>query len=60
MKKETTYTRDTSKPFDDNDIDYSTIDKMTDEKVHKAALDDPDAQPQTEEELKQFKRVKPK
>ncbi|MBL1261565.1 MAG: hypothetical protein COB33_013665 [Thiotrichaceae bacterium] len=60
MNKKTTYSRDRSKPFDDSDIDYSTIDKMTDEEVHKAALEDPDAQPQTEEELKQFKPINPK
>ncbi len=27
--------------------------------VHKAALEDPDAQPQTKKELEQFKRVNP-
>ncbi len=60
MNKDTTCTRDTSKPFDDSNIDYSAIDNMTDEEVHKAALEDPDAQPQTKKELEQFKRVNPK
>jgi len=59
MNKDTTYTRDTREPFDGSDIDYSAIDKMTDKKVHQAALEDPRAQPQTTEELQKFKRVNP-
>lgn len=39
------------------DTDWDALDKMTDEELHQAALDDPDAQPLTEEELKRFKRV---
>jgi len=60
MNKKTTYTRDSDKPFDDSDTDYSEFDKLTDEEVHQAALDDPDAQPLTEEQLKKLKPVKPR
>jgi len=52
-------TRDTSKSFDDSDIDYSGIDSMSDEEVHEGALSDPDAQPITKEQYEQFKRVTP-
>lgn len=37
--------------------DWKKFDALTDEEVHAAALADPDAQPLTEEELKEFKRV---
>lgn len=37
--------------------DIEKLDNMTEEEIHQAALDDPDAQPSTDEELKQFKRV---
>ena len=60
MSKETTYTRDTNKPFDDSDIDYSAIDNITNEEIQEGAISDPDAQPQTKEQLSKFKRVKPK
>ena len=39
--------------------DKEALDKMTEEEFHKAALDDPDAQPLAEEQLKRFKRVNP-
>ena len=39
--------------------DKKSLEKMTEEELHKAALSDPDAQPLTEEELKHFKRVNP-
>ncbi len=39
--------------------DKEALDEMTEEELHKAALDDPDAQPLTEEQLKHFKRVNP-
>jgi putative transcriptional regulator len=35
--------------------DWTRLDAMTDEEVHAAALSDPDAQPMTEEELRQMK-----
>ncbi len=37
--------------------DKDALDQMTEEELHEAALDDPDAQPLTEEQLKHFKRV---
>jgi len=40
-----------------SDSDIEALDKMTEEEIHQAALDDPDAQPLTEEQLKKFKRV---
>jgi putative transcriptional regulator len=39
--------------------DWAALDAMTEEEIHEAALSDPDAQPLTEEELSQFKRVHP-
>jgi len=39
--------------------DKEALDKMTEEEIHNAALSDPDAQPLTEEQLKNFKRVNP-
>ena len=39
--------------------DKKTLGRMTEEEIYKAALDDPDAQPLTEEQLKHFKRVNP-
>jgi putative transcriptional regulator len=36
-------------------FDWSRSDAMTDEEIHAAALSDPDAQPLTEEALKQMK-----
>jgi putative transcriptional regulator len=38
-------------------FDWSRADAMTDEDIHAAALDDPDAQPHTEEELRNIKRT---
>jgi len=38
---------------------YKKAREITEEEVHEAALSDPDAQPLTEEELKQFKPVNP-
>ncbi|VAW84626.1 hypothetical protein MNBD_GAMMA18-2066 [hydrothermal vent metagenome] len=60
MNKKTTFTRNTKKPFDDSDIDYSAIDKMTNEEVHKGALSDEDALPVTKDQENEFRRVKPK
>jgi hypothetical protein len=37
--------------------DWEKIKSLTEQEIHEAALADPDAQPLTEEELKQFKRV---
>jgi len=48
--------------FKDNVLIYEgqrTIKCKSDSEVHKAALEDPDAQPQTKEKLEQFKRVNP-
>ena len=39
------------------ETDWARVDAMTEGEVHEAALSDPDAQPTTEEDLKQFKRV---
>lgn len=60
MVKKTIYIRDTNKPFDSSDIDYSIIDNMTDEEAHERATKDPDAQPLTEKQLKKLKHVTPK
>ncbi|MDZ7922879.1 MAG: hypothetical protein U5M23_02220 [Marinagarivorans sp.] len=38
--------------------DLERLQNMTEDEIHQAALDDPDAQPLTEEQLKQFTRVK--
>ena len=51
-----TYTAEEAKHLKGN-TDWARLDSMTDEELHQAALDDPDAQPLTEEELKKFKRV---
>jgi glycine cleavage system protein P-like pyridoxal-binding family len=37
--------------------DLERLRNMTEDEIHQAALDDPDAQPLTEEQLKQFTRV---
>ena len=39
--------------------DKKALDRMTEEDIHKAVLNDPDAPPLTEEQLKHFKRVNP-
>jgi putative transcriptional regulator len=39
------------------ETDWEWIKNMTEEEIHAAASDDPDAQPLTEEELSQFRRV---
>ncbi len=39
--------------------DKEALDKMTEEELNKTALDAPDAQPLSEEQLKHFKRVNP-
>jgi len=39
--------------------DNEALDKMTEDELHEAALDDPDAQPLSDEQLKHFKRVNP-
>ena len=38
--------------------DKDKLDKMTEQDIHDAALSDPDAQPLTEEEAKEFKPAK--
>ncbi len=38
-------------------FDWSRADAMTDEQIHAAALADPDAQPLTEEQVRQMKPV---
>ncbi len=58
-EKKTTYTRDTDKPFDDSDINYSGIDNLSDDEVHERAISDPDAQPVTKKQFKEFNRVRP-
>ncbi len=37
--------------------DTERLEKMTEEDIHDAALSDPDAQPLTEEQAKEFKRT---
>ena len=39
------------------ETDWERVDSMTEEEINAAALSDPDAQPLTEEELSQFRRV---
>lgn len=39
------------------ETDWERVDAMTEEEINAAALSDPDAQPSTEEELSQFRRV---
>ncbi|PID41884.1 MAG: hypothetical protein CSB48_12745 [Proteobacteria bacterium] len=39
--------------------DREALDKMTEEELHEAALNDPDAQPLSEEQIRHFKRVNP-
>ena len=39
------------------ETDWEQVDAMTEEEINAAALSDPDAQPFTEEELSQFRRV---
>ena len=58
MKEEniTRVTLDPNNPTK-GETDWARVDAMTEREVHEAALSDPDAQPTTEEDLKQFKRV---
>ncbi len=37
--------------------DLERLNNMTEDEIHQAALDDPDAQPLNEEQLKEFNRV---
>jgi len=53
------YTAEEAKNLKSN-TDWEEVRKLTDEEIREAALDDPDAQPLTEEELKKFKRVVPR
>jgi len=39
--------------------DKETLDDLSEKELHEAALDDPDAQPLSEEQLRHFKRVNP-
>ena len=45
-----------TKPFEDK-TDWDRLRAMTDEEVTAAALDDPDAQPSTPEQLRAMRRV---
>lgn len=38
--------------------DYARVKKMTEEEIRRNAESDPDARPQSEEDLKRFERVK--
>jgi len=38
-------------------FDWSRVDALTDEQIHAAALEDPDAQPLTEEQVREMKPV---
>ena len=49
-----TYTAEEAKKLKGK-TNWEEFDDMTDEEVHQAALDDPDAKPLTEEQLKQLK-----
>ena len=40
-----------------SETDWERVDNITDEVIHQKALDDPDTQPLTEEELSKFKKV---
>ncbi|VAW55753.1 hypothetical protein MNBD_GAMMA07-1010 [hydrothermal vent metagenome] len=46
-------------PFDDSHIDYSEADALTEEQIENAAKSDPDAQPLTEEHIKNLKIRRP-
>ncbi len=48
-----------TRSFPVDQTDWAALDAMTDEEVHAAALADPDAQPLTEEQLAQAKRLAP-
>ena len=50
-----TITAEEAKKLSEENFDWEAFDTLTDEENHQAALDDPDAQPLTEERLKQFK-----
>lgn len=50
-----TYTAEEAKKLK-GDTDWDLVDKMTDEEIHQAALDDPDCAVSTEEDLKKFTR----
>ncbi len=54
-----TYKKTDGTTFTVNEDDYTKMREMTEDEVHEAALSDPDAQPLTEDELKQFKPVNP-
>ncbi|VAW86036.1 hypothetical protein MNBD_GAMMA18-560 [hydrothermal vent metagenome] len=54
-----TYKKSDGSTFTVTDDDYKKMREMTDEEVHEAALSDPDAQPLTEEQLKNLKPVNP-
>jgi hypothetical protein len=49
-----TYTAEEAKHLK-GDTDWERVNSMTDEEIHQAALDDPDAQPLTPYELTRFK-----
>jgi hypothetical protein len=50
-----TYTAEEAKKLK-SDTDWDSVEKMTEEEVHQAALDDPDCVVSTEEDLKKFTR----
>jgi len=55
-----TITPDEAKKLATKKFDWDKFDELTPEEVHEAALDDPDAQPLTEEQLKKFKPAVPR
>jgi len=58
--KTKTYQKSDGTTFENGDVDWTEFDKMSDKETHRRALDDPDAQPPTEDELKEFKPAHPK
>ena len=59
MAKSKTYRKTDGSTITVTEDDYQKIREMTEEEVHAGALSDPDAQPLTDAELKQFKPVNP-
>jgi putative transcriptional regulator len=55
--KDADTTKPTSNRTKPSKTDWSRFDAMTDEQRHQAALADPDAQPLTEEDMDQMKRI---
>jgi len=55
--KDAATTKTTRKSAKPSKIDWSRFDAMTDAQRHRAAVNDPDAQPLTEEDLSRMKRT---